>query len=744
VNSPNANGYDAAHGQRELDDLDRWRFAAEIVDVVLATPSDWSARIGIFGKWGEGKSTVLRFAEHMLTEEGNLVFSFSPWAVQNWNDLWEEFGDRLFETLSLANIFFDGSWKQAAKNKIAWLESTGLGELAETAAGYFGKDKLYKAAFGSLSRWLKHDGAQIREIQKKLQDRRLVVVIDDLDRCAPDLIPQLLLSLRELLDLPGFTFLLAFDDEIVGRALTEKHPAWVEGSNFLEKILDFRFHLPPVTQAQKRRFISRAMRMYCGFVPTVSTSEIEDLLPSNPRKLKSLIRSMAALRPQLARHGPDELRWVDIWLAQMLRSESYSFFERLLTGDTLEKEIGQGYQWTKALAQKKLGDEGKDTNDVLKGLMRDVGVDHAPTVARLIQLVEAARARSSHQFRYACELAIRPHAVTWKEFQTLLDEWMALQRSVSSLAHWIAEHGNRRGVGVEELEEELFGTMTMRRNELLSAAAEAKSTRENESFSTDAGVILSMIEQFLLDLGKLNESRFTKLYEQASYWIGFRKNPGDKEQRDEERALLLKLLSAASPVQSTKLVEIFLPDRWDVDMGDGTFALKQNLRKECMDIAAPKAAREAISFMTREGAIRSLLEEGRFSGVKYCLFDPQSPLWKTALRGEFCEVIRRGQDDDLIYENGRDLLELLVKWLESGQGLVGREDILAIVSDHQFTRDLWSTALSRGIQYRLQQRFIQARTILINNGVPEMAVPLTEELQSRIDQSSNPNPQPPA
>jgi predicted KAP-like P-loop ATPase len=78
-------GYDAARSRREEDDLDRWRFAAEVVEVILATPADWSARIGIFGKWGSGKSTVLRFAEQMLKESKSIVFWFNPWAVQDWN-----------------------------------------------------------------------------------------------------------------------------------------------------------------------------------------------------------------------------------------------------------------------------------------------------------------------------------------------------------------------------------------------------------------------------------------------------------------------------------------------------------------------------------------------------------------------------------------------------------------------------------------------------------------------------------
>src|SRR5260370_727319 len=184
-----------------------------------------------------------------------------------------------------------------------------------------------------VSRWLQYDGDQIRAIKKKVKQKRLVVLIDDLDRCAPELLPQLLLSLRELLDLPGFTFLLAFDDEIVASALTENNPAWSDGSDFLEKTLDFRFHLPPISEKQKERLVHRALAKYCPFVPEESVKGIQDLLPANPRKLKTLIRSLAALKPQIVRHGPGEFRWTEMLLAQMLRLESYSVFWRPFSAD---------------------------------------------------------------------------------------------------------------------------------------------------------------------------------------------------------------------------------------------------------------------------------------------------------------------------------------------------------------------------------------------------------------------------
>ena len=43
-----------------------------------------------------------------------------------------------------------------------------------------------------------------------------------------------------------------------------------------------------------------------------------------------------------------------------------------------------------------------------------------------------------------------------------------------------------------------------------------------------------MSEQFLGDLGKLDAERVGKLYGQATYWIGFRKNVGDLALRSQE------------------------------------------------------------------------------------------------------------------------------------------------------------------------------------------------------------------
>jgi hypothetical protein len=506
----------------------------------------------------------------------------------------------------------------------------------------------------------------------------------------------------------------------------------MEGSNFLEKILDFRHHLPAVTEKQKERFTRRAMNKYCPFVTPESTSKIQDLLPDNPRKLKSLIRSLASLRPQVARHDVDELNWVDMWLAEMLRHESYPFFELLLRGDTLEEVAGHLYSFKQRFSKQK---ETQEENKQLNDLLQRAGIEDPALVERLTRLVEACRSRSSQHFRYICELANRPHALTWKEFRSIRVRWQSDARP-ALLAELMAEHAANRAVSAGDLDGELFQAMLGERGRLLEQAAESKSTLEHKRFADDASKLLTMVEQFLGDLGKLDAERVGKLYGQATYWIGFRKNPGDLALRNQEKSLLLKLLSGASEQLSTELLENFLP-AFDVDFGDGSLQLKEDLREKCGEAVAPKAAKEAISFITREGGIQSLTERGRFATVKYCLFKSDSPVWKTHLRNELIALIRKGRDDSTIYSNVSDLFDLMMRGLRRGiDTLIDLSDVVALLSNHEFTKVLWETVTSRAIQYRMQMSYIEARQLLVQNGVPEEILPLTDELKVRAEEEA--------
>ena len=109
-----------------------------------------------------------------------------------------------------------------------------------------------------------------------------------------------------------------------------------------------------------------------------------------------------------------------MWIAQMLRHESYLFFELLLRGETLEEVAGYLYSVRQTLSRRK---EMPAENTQLKQLLKEAGIEDQARVERLTRLVEASRSRSSQRFRYACELANRPPALTWKEFHSIRAKW---------------------------------------------------------------------------------------------------------------------------------------------------------------------------------------------------------------------------------------------------------------------------------------------------------------------------------
>src|SRR5262249_35743818 len=505
-------GYDNPQSSKDNDDLERWRFAVEIIETIRTTPADWSTRIGIFGKWGEGKSTVLRFMSEMLNDSSDVVFTFNPWAIRDWDMLWTEFGDQFAESLEKAKVPFDKFRKNYLERMVRKYSQKGEATLGIVAAiAGHGLDKVHGFGFRALKDLLAYDAPALLEIRQKLGERRVVVMIDDLDRAQPSLIPQLLLALRELLDLPGFAFVLAFDDELVEIALAEAIKAWGEGSDFLEKILDFRFHLPQVTLEQKKRLIKRSIELYCPFIPVSSTSEIEDLLPENPRKLKSLIRNMAALKTQMDRHDPDEFRWVDVWLIQMIRQESESIYREISNEKVWSRLAGILYQVRDRPSKLSSGTKHTEDEPELKELFNKCSASEELVKARVTKLIKAARTRASAQFMYAVSLIGRPCAVTWKEFRTIYAAWLD-NPLPSTLDRLLSEHAASRRVPLQDVEQETFDAICDDRHRSLASAAETQSVEEHDVDAKKAGNLLQMAEQFLEGGKRLTVQRFSKLW----------------------------------------------------------------------------------------------------------------------------------------------------------------------------------------------------------------------------------------
>jgi hypothetical protein len=722
-------GYDSAQTLKEHDDLGRWRFAAEIAEIIRSTPTDWSARIGIFGKWGEGKSTILHFLEEMLKPEGNVVFYFTPWAVQELDELWAEFGKALLETLEDVGLDVESPWKGMTRKVQEKLGSTGLADLGEGAAEFFGRETLYKSTLGLVGRWLKPDGAQVKKIRERLGERRVIAFIDDLDRATPELLPKLLLALREILDLPGFTFVLAFDNEIVSDALVTANKGWGEGDSFLDKILDFHYYLPPVSESRKRLLLKNMLDRYAKFVPVESISPIEHLLPDNPRKLKRLVRGLVSLQPQLVRHGKDELNWVEIWLAEMVRQESYPFFMRLLDGGALESLIGIGYKIHRSQRNRK-GDEGDEKDEAsIKELIDEVGGINEKQTERLIELVKATRTLAGFHLEYNWKFALRPEAITWKEFYELLVQWKQ-QPVPQTISTWITKQSVANSMDQIDIETDLFQTFLNARHDAASSAAGASTVGDNAAHCAEAEALLKMTEQFLSLPGMFNPDRFGKIYEKSLYWIAFRVNPADALLRDAEQELLFSLLDRTSDDQAPEVLKTLKPDDPGAFTPEDaqTTQLKRALREQCVARLLPKVERAFSVYLARPESLRLLSTPEGSSSFRFILFSPNRLPWGIATRNALLKTVQNAKSDLNAYEKANEFLQLLVDAAGDRSNYIPRKSAVAIAGDREFIVALWQAVTSRHIQFRMLKSYLSKHEALVQLGAQADDLPLSPEL----------------
>ena len=132
-------------------------------------------------------------------------------------------------------------------------------------------------------------------------DRRLVIFIDDLDRCLPEQAISVLEALKVFLDIEGCVFVLGMDRAIIehgirvhykefalsGQATAGNFP--VAERDYLEKIVQVPFTLPPLDPAAIRAFLGHRLPGVPG-LDAAEAAHVATLMTAgllrNPRKVK--------------------------------------------------------------------------------------------------------------------------------------------------------------------------------------------------------------------------------------------------------------------------------------------------------------------------------------------------------------------------------------------------------------------------------------------------------------------------
>jgi len=161
--------------------------------------------LALYGPWGSGKSTVLGYVQHQIdqTPEADrpVVVSFNPWWFSGQDHLARAF-------LGQMQAVLPGKYRGFEKIGNMLAEFSGaLGGITEVTAKSYGIPFVGKVVEVLLKRLATKpkDVPQLKEALSgllKKEKKRVLVVIDDIDRLAPAEVRQLFTVIKALADFP--------------------------------------------------------------------------------------------------------------------------------------------------------------------------------------------------------------------------------------------------------------------------------------------------------------------------------------------------------------------------------------------------------------------------------------------------------------------------------------------------------------------------------------------------------------
>lgn len=273
------------HGDRPIADEADDRFGLGIVaDRLASALTHQSATkglvLGVEGAWGSGKSSLLALmigrlrADHADAVE---VVEFRPWLVgdrdQLLSALFEDLtkaiaaienraGDATRSTM-LAAKDVAGTARRYARHLGSAGKLAGLAGLAVPGLGIAGTvlEKLAEAAKAET------DGPTLAAQKDHLADalegleRRVVVVVDDVDRLEPKEVAELLRLVRSVADFPNVTYVLCYDGETLARSVVTATGV-TDGRAYLEKIVQTEVSVPRPESFALRRLFSTELATF--------------------------------------------------------------------------------------------------------------------------------------------------------------------------------------------------------------------------------------------------------------------------------------------------------------------------------------------------------------------------------------------------------------------------------------------------------------------------------------------------
>ena len=285
---------------------------ANLIKDVVTNVKNLPITIGLYGDWGSGKSSVLKILEKQLNEDkDSIVIYFDGWAFESFDDAKLALIQGIVDELEKSEKFIEKvkdkaddikssfsklkksiNWmrilKVTAKSAIPVLSAsmTGGASVIPLLISAFQENKVdlvdiltgdkaeefLKNVIGADKEEKKY--AAVREFRndftdliKKSKYEKVIILIDDLDRCLPRHIIDNLEAIKLFLNVPGTAFVIAADEYIVSNAIKSEYQSLIKASEqngsghnigeaYMEKFIQLPYRLPSLSNKEVETYVN--------------------------------------------------------------------------------------------------------------------------------------------------------------------------------------------------------------------------------------------------------------------------------------------------------------------------------------------------------------------------------------------------------------------------------------------------------------------------------------------------------
>lgn len=254
-----------ADNPADIDLLGLSVLARAVGDIVCGDNSE-PITVGLHGDWGSGKSSMLLHVKRDLSQRANtVVLEINPWEFDDQDDVRATLISAVLSALTatvpasmtdrLVGLMKRISWGRAMKavGRGALTMQWNIDELVDAFTPQAEKGTENPQTLAGFK-------SSFAELVKDLPQDRVVILVDDLDRCLPAAVLSTLEAIKLFLAVPKMAFVLAADPQMVREAIAaglgETMRSRLFARDYLDKIIQVPVAVPQPTTSDADSYVA--------------------------------------------------------------------------------------------------------------------------------------------------------------------------------------------------------------------------------------------------------------------------------------------------------------------------------------------------------------------------------------------------------------------------------------------------------------------------------------------------------